>query len=357
MSVIAPHRPRNGIGRAGRTGPRARARLDSVHVGDPRDAPAPALAGRWRWLGHPAFGAAVVVLALNDHVLKSRYPGWWTGKLSDVAGLAVAATVAAVPLGPRRGVVAAGAAFVALKAVPGVAEAARPLLGGVTLGDASDLVALAVLPPLAWLMLRAPRPARSRPATALLPLIGAVGAVLTATATSCAPKPAVTAIAVDADRIYALVDRGDDTSGWAVSEDGGQSWAATDPPPGDHPQPQRADPYSDDKSLGPSSACGGDGTCYRLRDQRIIERRVPGGDWTEDERLSDDQLHVISTGCPPRQEGVLTSIGVADRPDGGHAAVASLGADGVLVRGDDGTWEPRGAVIDVENNPPATTHP
>jgi hypothetical protein len=332
-----------------------------VQVRDPRDGRTPALAGRWRWLGHPAFGAAVAALTLNDHVLKSRYPGWWTGKLSDVAGLAVAGTVAAVLLGPRRGVVVAGAGFVALKAVPGVAEAAGPLLGGVTRRDATDLVALAVLPPLARLLRtprppRPPLPARGRRAAAVLPLIGTVGAVLTATATSCAPDPAVTAIVADTDRIYALVDRTGTTSGWAVSQDGGQSWAASEPPPGDHPAPQRGNP-ADVEPLGPSEACAGDGTCYRLRDQRVVERRVPGGDWTEDDRLSDDQFDAISTGCPPRQQGVLTSIGVADQPGGGHTAVASLGAGGVLVRGDDGIWEQRRAVVDVENKSPATTNP
>jgi hypothetical protein len=32
--------------------------------------------------------AAIAVLVLNDHVLKAAYPGFVTGKLSDVAGLA-----------------------------------------------------------------------------------------------------------------------------------------------------------------------------------------------------------------------------------------------------------------------------
>jgi len=30
---------------------------------------------------------AATVLALNDHVLKVEFASWWTGKLSDVAGL------------------------------------------------------------------------------------------------------------------------------------------------------------------------------------------------------------------------------------------------------------------------------
>ena len=40
-----------------------------------------------RALASPGFALALVVLVLNDHVLKTAYPGWVTGKLSDVAGL------------------------------------------------------------------------------------------------------------------------------------------------------------------------------------------------------------------------------------------------------------------------------
>jgi hypothetical protein len=36
---------------------------------------------------HPAALAAIVLLFVNDHVLKGRAPGWITGKLSDLAGL------------------------------------------------------------------------------------------------------------------------------------------------------------------------------------------------------------------------------------------------------------------------------
>jgi hypothetical protein len=36
---------------------------------------------------HPLALAAIALLVVNDHVLKARYPGWLTGKLSDVAGL------------------------------------------------------------------------------------------------------------------------------------------------------------------------------------------------------------------------------------------------------------------------------
>jgi hypothetical protein len=36
---------------------------------------------------HPVPLFALATLILNDHVLKQRYPGWVTGKLSDVAGM------------------------------------------------------------------------------------------------------------------------------------------------------------------------------------------------------------------------------------------------------------------------------
>lgn len=36
---------------------------------------------------HPLVLGAVALLLVNDHGLKARWPSWWTGKLSDVAGL------------------------------------------------------------------------------------------------------------------------------------------------------------------------------------------------------------------------------------------------------------------------------
>lgn len=36
---------------------------------------------------HPVVLAAIALLAVNDHVLKAVVDNWWTGKLSDFAGL------------------------------------------------------------------------------------------------------------------------------------------------------------------------------------------------------------------------------------------------------------------------------
>jgi hypothetical protein len=50
------------------------------------------------WLSHPLTVLALVTLVLNDHVLKAAFPGWWTGKLSDVAGLVLAPPLVALLL-------------------------------------------------------------------------------------------------------------------------------------------------------------------------------------------------------------------------------------------------------------------
>ena len=57
-----------------------------------RDKPPPNAPDLERLLGvsylvHPLPMTAVVVLAFNDHYLKSHYPSFFTGKLSDFAGL------------------------------------------------------------------------------------------------------------------------------------------------------------------------------------------------------------------------------------------------------------------------------
>jgi hypothetical protein len=323
------------------------------------------LSGRWRWLGRPAFLACVVVLAVNDHVLKQRFPGWWTGKMSDVAGVAVLGTLLAVVLGARRGLVATGIGFMLLKAVPGVAEAAAPVLGGVTARDLGDLLALGVLVPLALMLsssggvttaspARPVRPTRrrgsgarrvSRGVSTASPLVGAVAAVVTATATSCGPDPAVTRVVGQDSAVYAFIDRGYEDGIWARSTDGGQTWNRTREPNGAGPADASTDPGGR-PHLGPPKVCGDDGACYRLRGQRVVERRSPDGGWIEEFRLSDEEFDDVSGMCIGGDAGVLTSVAVAESGgarDPERAAddpvVASLGAGGVLVRTTAGAWE------------------
>lgn len=122
---------------------------------------------------HPVMVAALVGLVVNDHLLKARWPGPLTGKLSDVAGLALfpALVVGVIEVvawsarkeRPCRGrlTVAAGAAtavaFAAVQLVEPVTDAYRWIAGlpwgraGSVVGDPTDLLVLpAVVVP--WLV-------------------------------------------------------------------------------------------------------------------------------------------------------------------------------------------------------------
>jgi hypothetical protein len=135
---------------------------------------------------HPLALVALATLLVNDHVLKSAFPGWWTGKLSDLAALVVLALVIqaiaellGAAIHPRvlaASLLASGATLIAIKLLPAAAELYRVslglaqwmpaavaawLAGGTTPAvvpvaltrDASDVLALPVLW-LAWVVFR-----------------------------------------------------------------------------------------------------------------------------------------------------------------------------------------------------------
>jgi hypothetical protein len=139
---------------------------------------------------HPAVITALVVLVVNDHLLKGHGPDWLTGKASDFAGLVLLPVVAAVVIGwtaqrlgslvgrdPRLSprlmcsiILVSAIGFAAVKVSPTVAglysaaitHASRPLAsltphdGNGSLivrSDATDLIALSALV-VPWVLLR-----------------------------------------------------------------------------------------------------------------------------------------------------------------------------------------------------------
>jgi hypothetical protein len=103
------------------------------------------------------------VLVINDHFLKAAFPSWWTGKLSDFAGLFFAPLlVAEISLlvlrseRPLRRVaiccVAVGLVFALIKTLP-LASAAWSATLGSNARDATDLIALPMVAA-AWLFAR-----------------------------------------------------------------------------------------------------------------------------------------------------------------------------------------------------------
>lgn len=158
-----------------------------------------------RALKHPAWIAALVVLAANDHLLKGSglLPGWITGKASDFAGMFVAPALLALLLRARskravalaHAVVALG--FAVVKVWPAATHACEAALSLVVKSrmwtDPTDLVALPMVL-LSWIVL-APRmsaapsatPAPTSVAERALAALGAVACF----ATSAPSEPPV----------------------------------------------------------------------------------------------------------------------------------------------------------------------
>ncbi|HEY8134815.1 MAG TPA: hypothetical protein VIF08_02155 [Candidatus Limnocylindrales bacterium] len=118
---------------------------------------------------HPVAMAAIALLILNDHVLKSAYPGPITGKISDFMGLLFfpLAVQAAVEIGARIvgrdatanqrvllvAIAATGIVFTAVKLIPEINVVAELAIGWLQVADtrprialdATDLIALPAL--------------------------------------------------------------------------------------------------------------------------------------------------------------------------------------------------------------------
>jgi hypothetical protein len=360
----------------------------------PRDeAPTHARAAALAWLRHPASLASIGVLLLNDHVLKAAFGAWWTGKLSDVAGLvfapALLAVVAAL-LAPRarpRALAAAtiattGTAFAVVKATTAGAAAASATLSAlagpsVVRPDATDLLALPALG-VAWLTFRATRPAgpplpagrrvASRLAT-VATLVVATGAVL---ATSSRPPARVVAVDVHGTNGVVTVTYYDFFRFGAASRSvlettDGVSWsvrcgeASAEECTEDHQDYDQPD-------FAPVCVPSRPDVCFRPQEDAIaVDRSDDGGatwhrEWglteTERERL-DEVLGVQGFDEYLRTMGVR----ILDGP-GGFVVIAADGVDGLAVRHPDGTWERRGLLdsrccsglayppIDVSEEPP-----
>jgi hypothetical protein len=132
-------------------------------------------------LTSPAFLIAAALLLLNDWVFKPAVGSWWTGKLSDVAGLFAFATfwTAFLPRDRRCVCALTAAGFLVWKS-----PASQPLLAAwnalgvwplARVVDYTDWLALAALIPVR----RAPRPVGGGSAVRHAPAIGRrIGAVL-----------------------------------------------------------------------------------------------------------------------------------------------------------------------------------
>ncbi|GGO77774.1 hypothetical protein GCM10012289_58220 [Nonomuraea cavernae] len=271
---------------------------------------------------------AVIVLLLNDHLLKQAHPGFVTGKLSDVAGLVVAPPLLALLLWRRADLTATlltGALFTLVKTTETGAETAShlwTLVAGPSrvLADPTDLLALPALGLAWWIRRRTLLTGSGR----WRPLVTMPLALLAVVATSAAPPPpSADSVLVDGERVIVHTYEGFESDSGVtgmVSEDGGATWSEW------YPRRERAPQ---------SAACvpGRPQRCYRVLDETTVTESDDGGvTWRESWKPAAG-----GPGAPQR----LRALAVQARP-GGHVVVVAGGVDGILVRDVSGAWRQAG---------------
>lgn len=281
-----------------------------------------------------SFTIAVTLAIANDQFLKDRYPGFLTGKLSDFAGLFIVGMLLVAAFGRRPGAALAAGGFIALKAMPGVAEMVAPILGGVTRRDLTDLSAVVVLLPLAVRSdRRFARPAASSQSPnrwlSAVVVIVAVGAT---TATSCEyGLPAVVSVVGrDAD-LYASVrvSYAGERFIEYLSQDGGRTWF------------RFGEPRTGTELVKYAEACSSrePRTCWQVIPGQGVNRCEPGGTCDRVYQFSEEQrrrMRLVAR-CDAYFDDDFLSVAVVMRGDR-PVPVIAMGSQGILVEDERGTW-------------------
>lgn len=322
-----------------------------------------------RALQHPYTLLSIGVLLLNDHVLKAAVPSWFTGKLSDFAGLfffpfvllaLLAWPLTALRLRPRQALAIAilttGAWFTLLKTVPAInhltAQLAGWFVGGnvVIVLDPSDLLALPMLG-LAWQF--GQRVARvgsaCHPSKRAYLALGL--ATLASIATSpCMPPLRVLRVLAHDSVLYAGLDS---TYGnqYEVfqSVDGGSSWQYVEP------GATITQPLQEAVTL-PKTVCLTTAAqhCYRITGAEAVEETLDGGQhWNIAWQIPWGRRRFM-------ERSVLNTckqsidVGPYDitlyEANGEHTVLVATGNEGLLRRTPTGEWQ-RLALMTAEPTP------
>ncbi|MEH0931919.1 hypothetical protein [Micromonospora sp. CPCC 205558] len=335
--------------------------------GTPRDGAPTTLS----WLCHPGTLSALILLLVNDHVLKAAFPGVLTGKLSDVAGLVLAPPLVAVlltllvPRLPARAaalvaLIAVGAGFAVVKSSGYAAELASSawtVLAGPSLvrADWTDLFTLPALGLAWWSWTRSRRrPVRRRTARLVRLLVVLPPAVLAVAATSAIYYPYAVGTAMLDGHPAISVGSGYSASDWPTSPSDGQ-WAVSDDDattwrPATEDEKQRLSR----QDAGQQQACAPDEPrrCYRvvIGHLRVEESDDAGATWRVAWEVPDGQREELARRSPNpgdvQRHFASRDLVVYPHAKGGHEVLVANGRDGFLRRLPDGGWQRDGFLFE-----------
>ncbi|MGY0231484.1 hypothetical protein [Longispora urticae] len=295
------------------------------------------------WLAHPVTLVAGLLLVLNDHLLKSSFPGPATGKLSDVAGLVLAPALVALVLPARWAVPVTGVGFTLVKGSGTGAAVATELWGALggpsrVLADPTDLWALPALGLSWWVWTRVrDRPEPERATRLLRVLVVLPFCLLSVAATSAYRPPTYDVSVVNGQLRFGYLGSSDGTR-WhrlaRVAPTPGCSGPAC--PSSSHPGEPEPDP--------PHTACAPTGHCYRVDGEHLrVEASTDGATWTLAWEVPAGRLEHLRRAYPPayRESSprlASTSVAVLPLPGGEHVVAVGNQRDGLLLRDRHGTW-------------------
>jgi hypothetical protein len=322
----------------------------TLSMRDARPRPNEALQQALRGLAHPLAVGALALLLVNDHVLRRNWPGWWTGKLGDVAWLIFAPLVVAAALAavlPRRlrnrtglcGALAfgmVGAIYALGNTIPTVSRGIIITLSAV-MGRPAALVMdptdLLMLPALAlgwWVWQGGGRTPRGGKAPAWPLLAAGIAASL---ANSGPPQPGVACFVMGEDGTILVTNPYLHTEEY-TSADGGLTWELLDL---EHQVASESCTVHNEASWTMADPADPD-VVYRFDRGQAIFRSDDGGEtWVREFSLSGTQARTAyyeRTQPAGAETGPLDAV-IHD-PTGN--LVVAMGHDGGLVRTPDGTW-------------------
>ncbi len=308
-----------------------------------------------RGIQHPITIAAIGLLLLNDHVLKSAAPSFWTGKISDFAGLFffpflfTAILAAGLRLLQRdvaplwvffTALLITLFSFTALKTIPAVNVGVSRALGVQIVRDPTDLLALLMLPAAGLLAVRLARLAvegRRKPSALAYLMLAA--ASLATVATSPCLTARVEQTHVYENAIYLNVPGSYEGAQVYRSSDG-LTWTLAEK------VPTELQSALANKPVLPKTVCGTTSPryCYRINGSDVIEESTDGGQtwaavWQIPAGREAYMLRKPPLSCKTRTDIQVLDLAVLQPDAATTILVGAMGEEGVVVKAADGSWQ------------------